>query len=168
MLKGESRLPHQISFGLSTVHHRIMATKSAIAVLGIRGLPANYGGFETCAEQITRIWSEQGHPVIVYCRRKHYPQKLERVGNVRLKYTYSIALKSFDTLSHTLFSVLDLLIFERKVKLVHLYNTGNGIFVPLLRMFGKRVIVSGDGVEWRRAKWGVIARFIHKVGARMA
>ena len=48
-----------------------------IAVLGIRGIPANYGGFETCAEQVTEIWSKQGHDVTVFCREKSYENKLK-------------------------------------------------------------------------------------------
>lgn len=139
-----------------------------IAVLGIRGLPANYGGLETCAEQITRIWADQGHPVLVYCRRERYPDKIACIGSVRLKYTRSIQSKNLGTLSNTLVSVLDLLMFERKVRVVHLYNTGNGIFVPLLKLFGKRVIVSGDGLEWKRDKWNAVAKLVHRIGEWMA
>jgi len=150
------------------VHQATPALQGEIAVLGIRGLPANYGGLETCAEQVTRIWADQGHPVLVYCRRQRYPVKTERIGGVRLKYTRSIQSKCFGTLSHTLVSVLDLLMFERKVRVVHLYNTGNGIFAPLLKLFGKRLIISGDGLEWKREKWGSLAKLVHKIGERMA
>ena len=139
-----------------------------IAVIGIRGIPANYGGLETCAEHITKIWADQGHPVLVYCRRERYPVKIERIGGVRLKYTSSIQSKNLGTLSHTLVSVLDLLMFERKVRVVHLYNTGNGIFAPLLKLFRKRVIVSGDGLEWKRDKWNAVAKLVHRIGERMA
>ena len=139
-----------------------------IAVLGIRGLPANYGGLETCAEHVTRIWADQGHPVLVYCRRNRYPVKIERIGGVRLKYTRSIQSMCLGTLSHTLVSVLDLLLFERKVRVVHLYNTGNGIFAPLLKLFGKRLIVSGDGLEWKREKWNAVAKLVHRIGEWMA
>lgn len=139
-----------------------------IAVLGIRGIPANYGGLETCAEHVTKIWADQGYPVLVYCRRERYPVKIERIGGVRLKYTSSIQSKNLGTLTHTLVSVLDLLLFERNVRVVHLYNTGNGIFVPLLKLFGKQVIVSGDGLEWKRDKWNAVAKLVHRIGERMA
>ena len=152
----------------NNVEQATRASHSEIAVLGIRGLPASYGGFETCAEQVTRIWADKGHSVLVYCRDQHYPSKIERVGGVRLKYTRSIKSKCLGTLTHTLFSVLDLLLHERKVRVVHLYNTGNGIFAPLLRLFGKRLIVSGDGIEWKREKWGTLAKLVHKIGERMA
>jgi glycosyltransferase involved in cell wall biosynthesis len=141
---------------------------SGIAVLGIRGIPGNYGGLETCAEQVTKVWAEKGHSVLVYCRRERYPERIERIGAIRLKYTRSIQSKCLGTLSHTFVSVLDLLMFERKVRMVHLYNTGNGIFAPLLKLFGKRVIVSGDGLEWKRDKWNAFAKFVHKIGEWMA
>ena len=96
----------------NNVHQGTPTLQGEIAVLGIRGLPANYGGLETCAEHVTSIWAEQGHPVLVYCRRNRYPVKIEHIGGVRLKYTRSIQSKCLGTLSHTLVSVLDLLIFE--------------------------------------------------------
>lgn len=139
-----------------------------IAVLGIRGLPANYGGLETCAEHITRVWCDAGYDVVVYCRKNHYESRPDRLGPVRLKYTASISSKSLDTLSHTFMSILDLLARERNVTAVHLYNTGNGVFVPLLKLFGKKVFVSGDGLEWKREKWGGLARLMHKIGERLS
>ena len=144
------------------------AHAGTIAVLGIRGLPANYGGLETCAEHVTGLWSDAGYDVLVYCRRQHYTSHPDRLGPIRLKYTTSIPTKSLDTLSHTFFSIVDLLVNERNVKTVHLYNTGNGMFVPLLKLFGKRVYVSGDGLEWKRDKWGGLARLVHKVGERLS
>lgn len=142
--------------------------RAEIAVLGIRGIPANYGGLETCAEHTTAHWARHGLQVLVYCRSSHYEEHATALGGVQLKYTPSLRLTSLDTLSHTLFSILDLIRTERRVKLVHLYNTGNAIFLPLLKLAGKRVIVSGDGLEWKREKWGTAARLIHRLGERMA
>lgn len=136
--------------------------------MGIRGLPASYGGLETCAEEVTRFWAGRGYDVLVYCRKSHYESRPEQLGAVRLKYTSSIPSKSLDTLSHTFFSIIDLLVNERDVKFVHLYNTGNAILLPILKLFGKRIVVSGDGLEWKREKWGVVARLVHKIGERMA
>ncbi|WP_431133102.1 DUF1972 domain-containing protein [Psychroserpens mesophilus] len=139
-----------------------------IAVIGIRGLPANYGGFETCAEHTTKYWAENGHDVLVYCRKSHYKTHLDQVNGVKLKYINSINIKGVDTLTHAFFSILNLIFFESDYKHVHLYNSGNGIFIPLLKLFNKKVIISVDGIEWKREKWGLIAKTIHKVGARMA
>src|SRR5690606_35773433 len=139
-----------------------------IAVIGIRGLPANYGGFETCAEHTTKYWAEDGHDILVYWRKSHYKIHLDQVGGVKLKYINSINIKGVDTLSHTLFSILNLIFFESNYKYIHLYNSGNGIFIPLIKLFNIKVITSVDGIEWKREKWGFIAKIFHKIGAYLA
>ncbi|WP_166960005.1 glycosyltransferase [Yeosuana marina] len=139
-----------------------------IAVLGIRGLPANYGGFETCAEHTTKHWVAIGHDVLVYCRKSHYENQLEAVSGVKLTYVGSIPIKGIETLSHTFFSIINLIFFHSEYRYIHLYNSGNGIFIPFLKLFGKKVIISVDGIEWKREKWGFIAKFFHKLGANLA
>ena len=135
-----------------------------IAVLGIRGLPANYSGFETCANHTTLHWSENEHEVLVYCRKNRYKERPEHFGKVKLKYVGQLSSKSFETLSHTFLSILDLCFFQRDIKYIHLYNTGNAIFLPLLKLFGKKVIISVDGIEWKRDKWGKVAKSMYKTG----
>jgi len=144
------------------------ADRKAIAVIGIRGLPANYGGLETCAEEVTRRWVAAGHEVRVYCRSSRYVDKPSEVDGVELVYTPSISTKSLDTISHTFFSILHLLFTGGRFRYVHLYNTGNSIFLPLLKLAGKKVILSGDGIEWRREKWGRLAKLVHKLGEKFA
>lgn len=139
-----------------------------VAVIGIRGIPASYGGLETCAEQTTSYWARKQLNVLVYCRKGHYAERPAVLGSVRLKYTPSVPCASLDTLSHTLISIIDLLRTERHIRLVHLYNTGNAMFLPLLKLFGRKVVISGDGLEWKREKWGVMAKIAHMLGERMA
>ena len=144
-----------------------MVSKS-IAVIGIRGLPANYGGLETCAEEVAQRWVRQGNEVRVYCRRGRYGERPAEIDGVKLVYTWSINTKSLDTISHTFFSIVHLLFTGARYKYVHLYNTGNAIFIPLLKLFGKKVVLSGDGIEWRREKWGALAKGVHKAGEHIA
>ncbi len=139
-----------------------------IAVIGIRGLPANYGGLETCADEVCRRWVRAGQDVLVYCRSGRYPERPVAIGGIALRYLPSLPVKSLDTLSHTFFCVLDLIFNKRDYRDIHLYNTGNSIFIPLLRMAGKRVVLSGDGIEWKRQKWGRLAKLVHKLGERLA
>lgn len=136
-----------------------------IAILGIRGLPANYGGFETCADHTSKNWVLRRHKVLVYCRKSHYETYLDDISGVRLNYIKSIPIKGIDTLSHTLFSIFNLVLFNSTYTNVHLYNSGNGIFIPLLKLFNKKVIISVDGIEWKRKKWGIVAKTVHKIGA---
>jgi glycosyltransferase involved in cell wall biosynthesis len=139
-----------------------------IAVIGIRGLPANYGGLETCADEVCRRWVRGGNEVLVYCRSGRYRERPAELAGVKLRYLPSFPVKSLDTISHTLFCVLDLIFVQREYRDIHLYNTGNSIFLPLLRLSGKRVVLSGDGIEWKRQKWGRLAKFVHKLGERFA
>lgn len=139
-----------------------------IAVLGIRGLPANYSGFETCADHTSRHWTESGHDVLVYCRRNRYKEKPTHYHGVNLRYTPQLPFKGIETLSHTFLSILDLCFLNRQYKYVHLYNVGNSLFVPFLKIFGKKVLVSVDGIEWKRDKWGKLAKAIYRIGEMFA
>src|SRR5207253_2988284 len=102
-----------------------------IALLGTRGIPANYGGFETFAEELSVRLAARGHEVTVYCRER-YPQPQYR--GVRLQHLGTIRHKYFDTLVHTCVSTLHLLV---NVTDVALYcNGANAIFTPWPRLRG--------------------------------
>lgn len=152
----------------ATTDSREQLRYAEVAVIGIRGIPASYGGLETCAEHTTTYWASKQLNVLVYCRKRHYAERPATLGQVRLKYTASVPCASLDTLSHTFTSIIDLLLRERHIKLVHLYNTGNAIFLPLLKLFGKKIVMSGDGLEWKRDKWGLMAKGAHMLGEHMA
>jgi glycosyltransferase involved in cell wall biosynthesis len=136
-----------------------------IAILGIRGIPASYGGFETNAEVTAKEIAHRGNDVVVYCRglRKGRPKIWE---GVKLRYLPSIESKNLSTISHSTISALDC-IFHR-FDVVHLYNVGNSHLIPLLRLFGKKVIVSVDGIEWRRKKFGVFGSLWMHISERFA
>jgi glycosyltransferase involved in cell wall biosynthesis len=137
--------------------------KIKIAIIGMRGIPANYGGFETCAEE-TAVRLVKDFDVFVFCRKhiNQFPGDVYK--GVRLIKLPSIRTKSLDTMTHTLLCVL-YLTFTPSIKIVHLYNAANAIFLPWLRLFGKKVYVSVDGLEWRRTKWGRLARTYYKFTA---
>ena len=139
-----------------------------IAVIGIRGLPANYGGLETCAEEVCPRWVREGHDVLVYCRKSRYQERPAEINGIKLRYVTSIPSKSLDTITHTFFCILDLMFRRREYRRVHLYNTGNAIFIVLLRLMGRHVVLSGDGIEWKRQKWGALAKTVHKLGEKSA
>src|SRR6266478_1690943 len=101
-----------------------------IALLGTRGVPANYGGFETFAEELSTRLAARGHHVVVYCREKHDSPWL----GVHLVYQPTIRHKYLDTLAHTFVSTLHLL-FHR-VDVVLYCNGANAIFTILPRMAG--------------------------------
>ena len=139
-----------------------------IAILGTRGIPANYGGFETCAEQLSRRWTAGGHEVLVYARKHHYQEWPETVGGARLRYTGGLRRFGLETPTAALLAAWDLIVRRRDYRYVHLYNTGNAFLLPLLRLFGFRVVVSVDAMEWRRQKWGLVQKSAHRLGAYLA
>jgi glycosyltransferase involved in cell wall biosynthesis len=128
-----------------------------IAILGTRGIPAHYGGFETFAEEISTRLVERGHQVTVYCRAQGAPRHPEAVyRGVRLVYLPTIRHKYFDTLAHTFLSTLHLLRHRSDAALY--CNGANAIFTPLPRLFGMPVALNVDGIERLRKKWNRLAK----------
>ncbi len=124
-----------------------------IAILGTRGIPANYGGFETFAEELSVRLVGRGHHVTVYCRERH--GAAEHRG-VHLVYLPTVRHKYFDTLAHTLISTLHLL--AHRVDVALYCNAGNAVFTILPRMARIPVALNVDGIERRRRKWNAWAR----------
>jgi glycosyltransferase involved in cell wall biosynthesis len=124
-----------------------------IALLGTRGIPANYGGFETFAEELSTRLVERGHEVTVYGREK-YTDPLYR--GVRLQYLPTIRHKYFDTIAHTAISTWHLLWHRTDVALY--CNGANAIFTLWPRLVGVGVALNVDGIERKRKKWNRAAR----------
>jgi len=137
-----------------------------IAILGCRGYPSTYSGYETFVGELAPRLAERGHRVTVYCRRSLFEQRPEIYRGVHLRYLPSIETKNLGTLTHTLVSVLDALF--RKYDLLFFVNPGNGFHCVLPRLLGKKIAINVDGLEWTRGKWGPVARFYFKTAARCA
>jgi len=127
-----------------------------IAILGTRGIPASYGGFETFAEHLATRLVARGHEVTVYCRA-HYvsPRQLEYQG-VRLEVLPTIRHKYFDTVVHTFLSALHAVAHRFDAALI--CNAANAPFSPILRFSGTPVAINVDGLEHKRKKWGWLGR----------
>lgn len=134
-----------------------------IAVLGTRGIPAHYGGFETFAEELCTRLAERGHQVTVYCREK-YPDLVYR--GVKVVYLPSIRHKYLDTLAHTFLSTLHLLC--RRADAALYCNAANAVFTILPRVFGMPVALNVDGIERKRKKWNVFAKAWYLMSERLA
>ncbi len=124
-----------------------------IALLGTRGIPANYGGFETFAEELSARLAERGHEVTVYCREKHNGQSYR---GVRLRYLPTWRHKYFDTLAHTALSTVDLLL--RRFDAVLYCNAANAVFTIWPRLLMMPTALNVDGLERRRKKWNRLAK----------
>ena len=129
-------------------------------MIGTRGVPAKYGGFETAVEEVGRRLVARGHAVTVYCRATAGPQPSEHLG-MKLVHLPAVRKKSLETLSHTAVSAAHALLSERQdVALV--FNAANAPFLPLLKARGVPVATHMDGLEWQRSKWGGAGRTYYR------
>jgi len=124
-----------------------------LALLGTRGIPAGYGGFETFAEELSTRLVARGHQVTVYCRARH-TDPIYR--GVRLQYLGTIRHKYCDTIAHTTISTLHLLAHRADVALY--CNGANAVFTLWPRIFGMPTALNVDGIERLRKKWNFLAR----------
>ncbi len=133
-----------------------------IVIGGIRGLPAQYGGFETAAGETATRLKRLGHDVSVYCRGKR-PAGDGECDGVKLVYLLAPKSSSLETICHSIFLALHVIFVNQNVEVVHLYNAASSFGGLLLRLAGKPVVMTLDGVEWNREKWNWFARLIWRL-----
>jgi glycosyltransferase involved in cell wall biosynthesis len=138
----------------------------AVALIGSRGIPARYGGYETLMEELAVRLHERGFRVTVYCRSHSTPPGTHTYRGVELVVLPTVRTKHLDTPVHTLLSCLDA--GSRGFDAALLVNSANAIFVPLLRAAGIPVALHVDGIERRRAKWGPFGRAVYALSERLA
>src|SRR5450631_3187317 len=137
---------------------------SSVAIIGTRGYPSFYGGFETAVRRIAPFLVDQGWEVVVYGRRGSTRADDPRSDKrVRTKTTWGLETKSLSTLSYGLTSCVDTVIRKPDVALV--MNVANGYWLPLLKSRGIPILLNVDGIEWDRAKWGTLAKMVFRTGA---
>ncbi|HWR52360.1 MAG TPA: DUF1972 domain-containing protein [Bryobacteraceae bacterium] len=134
-----------------------------LAILGTRGIPARYGGFETFAEELATRLTERGHQVTVYCRQR---TGVPEFRGVRLQYTPTIRHKYLDTIIHTLFSTLHLMLHRPDVALY--CNAANAVFTLIPRLAGVPVALNVDGLERHRQKWNRLAKLWYLISERLS
>jgi glycosyltransferase involved in cell wall biosynthesis len=127
-----------------------------IAMLGSRGIPHTYSGYETFLGEVGPRLVERGHEVLVYCRRSLFRERPKTYRGARLIYLPSIETKTMGTLTHTLVSMGDVLF--RGVDVIFVVNVVNGFNCILPRILGKNVAINVDGLDWKRGKWGRLGR----------
>jgi glycosyltransferase involved in cell wall biosynthesis len=135
-----------------------------VAILGSRGIPANYGGFETFAEHLAIGLAELGHEPTVYC--PHYQEykestykgvNLVRIFNLDDFFVKIRFLRASANLVYDIFSLIHVCFTANTVVYMLGYAAGPALVIP--RLFGKSVFVNPDGLEWKSKRWGIGARF---------
>jgi len=137
-----------------------------IAIVGTRGIPAAYGGFETLAWELSWRLASRGHEVTVYCRRGRTDESIDVPEGVRRRFLPYLPGKYFETVSHTALSALDSVL--RGYDAMWVGNAANAMFCGIPRVRGTRVVLNVDGIERQRAKWGLAGRAWYAVGERLA
>lgn len=127
----------------------------SIALVGTRGVPANYGGFETAVEEVGRRLADRGHRVYAYGRGESDVGDI--YSGIRRITLPAIRTKALETLSHTAFSTLHVLTRTRP-DIAFVFNAANSPFLPMLRLAKIPVALHVDGLEWKRSKWGTFGR----------
>lgn len=126
-----------------------------LAILGTRGIPASYGGFETFAEELGTRLAARGHDVTVYGRAHHVPPTLTHYKGVRVVVLPTVRHKYLDTVVHTALSVAHA---RGRYEVVLICNAANAVFCLVPRLFGTPVALNVDGIERKRAKWSALGR----------
>jgi glycosyltransferase involved in cell wall biosynthesis len=137
-----------------------------IAMLGTRGIPAYYSGFETCVEELAPRLVQKGYKVAIYCRKHYQRSKLKYYKNVKLITLPTIRNKYLDTFIHTFLSTLHVIFTD--VDIVQYFGVGNSIFTIIPRIFGKKTFINVDGLDWTRKKWPYFAKIYLSFSAYLA
>jgi glycosyltransferase involved in cell wall biosynthesis len=135
-----------------------MNRKTRIAVLGCRGIPARYGGFETFAEELSVRLVEMGYQVDVFCESDHPAQDGEYKG-VGLIFTKRFRLGPLSTIFYDVASFYKA---RKSYEIVYMLGYGAAFFAFVPRLWGRKVWINMDGVEWARSKWSYPARLWFK------
>lgn len=135
-----------------------------LAILGTRGIPANYGGFETFAEELSTRLVARGHDVTVYCRSHHVPKEKKEYKGVKLVVLPTIKHKYLDTIVHTFLSAISAV--PKRFDAVLVCNAANSPFIPILTFTRTPVAVNVDGLERKRKKWNRLGRLYYRLGER--
>ena len=137
-----------------------------ITLLGVRGIPANYGGFETFAEELSVRLVRRNHRVTVYGRSHFVDARLRSYKGVDIRVLPAIQMKYLETVSHTMLSVLASLIHPSDVVLI--CNAANAFVCWIPKLVGQKVVLNVDGLERLRKKWNRFGKAYYRFSEFLA
>ncbi len=142
-----------------------MGKTMKIALIGTRGIPASYSGFETFYENLAVRLVKRGHEVTTYNRRGYNPS-ISNYKGVRIVTLPSIKTKHLETISHTFISAIHAI--KQKHDIYYFCIAGNSPIALITRMLGNRVVLNVDGSDAEREKWGSFARTYIRFSEKLA
>lgn len=140
--------------------------KLKVAIMGAKGYPYVYGGYDTMIRELGERLVAKGVHVRVYNHRSLFPEKPRFVNGIECIYTPAIETKKLTQLSHTFFSMVHACFSD--VDVIFVVNSGNGPFGIIARIFRKPTAINVDGLEWLRPKWKGFGAKYFKWASKMA
>ena len=137
-----------------------------IAIIGSRGYPYVYSGYETFVKELSERLVKKNVSVTVYCHNALFNKKPKVVNGINLKYIRGLNTKSLSQLSHSFLSILNACFSNFDI--IFVVNVANGPFGILTKIFNKKTVINVDGLEWLRPKWKGVGVRYYKFAARMA
>lgn len=125
--------------------------KLKVAIMGAKGYPYVYGGYDTMIKELGERLVAKGVHIRVYNHRALFKDRPRFVNGIECIYTPAIESKSMTQLTHTFFSMIHACLSD--VDVIFVVNSGNGPFGLISRLFGKPTAINVDGLEWLRPKW---------------
>lgn len=140
-----------------------------LAIIGTRGYPYVYGGFETFAKELSERLVKNGVEVHIYCQRDLFRERPPVVNGIHLHYIPTIQTKSLNQIVHSFLSIVHAT-FSR-VNVILVVNLAAGPMGWIPKLTGKKTMINVDGLEWLRPKWkgmgAVYFRFAAKIACRL-
>ena len=136
-----------------------------ITIIGIQGVPANYGGFESLVENIIGENKSTNINYTVFCSSKDLPQQINEYKGAKLKYI-PLSANGIQSIPYDMLSMLKI---PKETDVILVLGVSGSLILPFFRLFSKKkLVINIDGLEHRRDKWGKVARWYLKLSEKMA
>lgn len=139
-----------------------------LVIIGVRGIPVVYSGFETFAEELGVRLARRKWKVSVFCRNHATLKSKLTYKGVELIRLPSINTRSLDTISHSIFATVFACFMSPRPDIIYYLGVGSSICSFFPRWFGIKTVVNVDGLDWKRGKWGKFAQWFLKSSEIMA
>ena len=137
-----------------------------IAIIGSRGYPIVYSGYETFVKELSERLVQQNIDVRIYCQKHLFSARPKNINGVELVYIPTVQTKSLNQLVHSFFSMVHACC--SKVDVILVVNAANGPFGIISRLAQKKTLINVDGLEWLRPKWKGLGAAYFKFAAKLA
>ena len=122
-----------------------------LSIIGVKGYPYVYGGYETLIKELAERISKKNIEVTIYCHKSLFKERPNNLGKIKLVYIPCVETKALSQLTHSFLSTIHVCFSNADV--VFYVNAANGPFGYLTKLFKKKTVINLDGLEWLRPKW---------------